>query len=172
MKKTMILVASLVLTLVLAMTAYTAVAETPVFSVSEIVLTYTDLEHSPFENCGLKIDIKRGGEGYVMFTKVTLEGAATVDYYKFDFDNGIMEKYYYVSAMGTAYYYTWDLAEGALAKIEDGNRNDSSESLKKMGRWETAAETVAGEVEALQTYFAEQYGVSIEEAYKDAAFGV
>lgn len=172
MKKTMIFVASLLLILALTVPCYAAETEKPVFTVSEIVLTYTDLANSPFENCGLKIDIKRADEGYVMFTKVTLDGHPTVDYYKFDFENGIMEKYYYVSAMGTAYYYTWDLAEGALVKIEDGDRNDSSEALKKMGRWDTAAETVSGEVEALQAYFAEQYGVSIEEAYHDAAFGV
>ncbi|WP_313164484.1 hypothetical protein [Sedimentibacter sp.] len=127
-------------------------------------LVYTDTENGPFEESGLKISIKKGEGGYAEFIKTDLNGNETVDYYKFDYVDNIAEKYYYVSAMGTAYYYYYDLEKDELAKVEDGDHNDTTESLKSAGRWDGAAEKTKEEVKILEDYFKEQYDTTIKEA--------
>lgn len=125
---------------------------------------YTDLQKSPFENSGLKITIKKGEDGYAKFVKTDLTGKETVDYYNFDYAKNVMEKYYYVSAMGTAYYYYYDLAGNALVKVEDGDHKDSTQSLKDNKRWDGANEKTQDEVKSLEDYFKSQYGMTIKEA--------
>lgn len=125
---------------------------------------YTDLQKSPFEKSGLKITIKKGEDGYAKFVKTDLTGKETVDYYNFDYAKNMMEKYYYVSAMGTAYYYYYDLAGDALVKVEDGDHKDSTQSLKDNKRWDGANEKTKDEVKSLEDYFKSQYGMTIKEA--------
>lgn len=133
-------------------------------------MVYTDTENCPFEDCGLKIVIdssKKDGK----FTKTTKEGEESSDYYDFNYETNTVEKYYYVSAMGTAYYYTYDLEKGELVKVEGQNHEDKTESTKSSGRWDKSAEKVKTEVEQIEKYFEEQYGVSLKEACTDSNFG-
>ena len=63
--------------------------------------------------------------------------------------------------MGTGFYYTYDLAAGEIVKIEDSDRNDSTQSTKDNGRYDGANEKMKGDVAAIESYFTEQYGVSV-----------
>ncbi|MBE6082300.1 MULTISPECIES: hypothetical protein [Tissierellales] len=134
------------------------------FEEKDGLLVYLDLKNSPFEESGLNISIKKGEDGYADFVKTDLKGNETKDYYKFDYSTNTVEKYYYVSAMGTAYYYYYDLEKDELSKVEDGDHNDVTEKMKSSGRWDSAAEKAAEEIKSLQDYFKEKYGSTIEEA--------
>lgn len=127
------------------------------------LLTYTDTKNSPFEESGLKISIKKGNEGYAKFIKTDLNGGETVEYYNFDYGKNIAEKYYYVSAMGTGFYYYYDLEKGELVKVEDKEHNDTTQKTKDSKRWDKAAESMDEEVKALEKYFKEQFSMTIKE---------
>ncbi len=131
------------------------------------LLTCTDIQNSPFENSGLKITIKKGQNGYAQFVKTDKKGNETKDYYKFDFATNTAVKYSYVSAMGTAYYYYYNLQKGELTKIENGDHADVTQSTKNAKRWDNAAATVDEEIKALQSYFVAQFGMTIEKAVKN-----
>ncbi len=125
---------------------------------------YTDLKNSPFENSGLKITIKKGENGYIKFVKVDLEGRETVDYYTFDYSKNILEKYYYVSAMGSAYYYYYDLNKSEVYKVEDQEHKDITQTMKDSDRLGKAQEKIAGEIASLEDYYKKQYNMTIKEA--------
>ena len=126
------------------------------FEEQDGLLVYVDTENSPFEDSGLKISINED-KNYVEFVK-------TVDYFKFDYSTNTMEKYYYVSAMGTAFYYYFDLEASELVKVEDGDHEDNTEGMKEAGRFDGAAEKTKDEVTELENYFKEQYHMTIKEA--------
>lgn len=129
--------------------------------------TATDTQKSPFEDSGLKIIIKKGSGGYAQFVKTDKKGNETKEYYKFDFAINIAIKYTYVSAMGSAYYYYYDLLKNELVKVEDGDHKDVTQRLKEAKRWDGAAKTMSEDVKALQSYFQAQFGKTIEQAVKD-----
>lgn len=126
------------------------------------IFTYTDLENSPFEASGLKIDYIKGEDQYMKFVKTDLKGNETVEYYNFDLINKQVEKFYYVSAMGTGFYYTFDLESRELIKIEDKEHVDRTQKTKDSGRWDSAVDSVTSEIEALEQYFEAEYGEKIE----------
>lgn len=140
-------------------------AGTDVFTDENGVLTYLDTANAPFEGAGLKITVDKAAKA-VNFVKTDLEGVETVEYYTFDFNSNTVEEYYYVSMMGTGFYYTFDLAANEIVKVEDSDRNDSTQSTKDNGRYDSANDRMRGDVEALQNYFTENYGVSIEDMVK------
>ena len=140
-------------------------ASTDVFTDENGVLTYLDTANAPFEGAGLKITVDKAAKT-VNFVKTDLEGIETVEYYTFDFNSNTVEEYYYVSMMGTGFYYTFDLAANEIVKVEDSDRNDSTQSTKDNGRYDSANDRMRGDVEALQNYFTENYGVSIEDMVK------
>lgn len=140
-------------------------AGTDVFTDENGVLTYLDTANAPFEGAGLKITVDKAAKT-VNFVKTDLEGVETVEYYTFDFNSNTVEEYYYVSMMGTGFYYTFDLAANEIVKVEDSDRNDSTQSTKDNGRYDSANDRMKGDVEALQNYFTENYGVSIEDMVK------
>ena len=133
---------------------------TAAFTDENGVLTYLDTEHSPFDGAGLKITADKAAKT-VKFVKTDLSGNETVEYYTFDYNSNTVEEYYYVSMMGTGFYYTYDLAAGEIVKIEDSDRNDSTQSTKDNGRYDSANEKMKGDVAAIESYFTEQYGVSV-----------
>lgn len=135
---------------------------TSVFADENGVLTYLDTEHSPFDGAGLKITVDKNAKT-VNFVKTDLEGNETVEYYTFDYNSNTVEQYYYVSMMGTGFYYTYDLNAGEITKIEDSDRNDSTQSTKDNGRYDSANERLKGNIAALESYFTERYGVTIAE---------
>lgn len=133
-----------------------------VFTEENGVLTYLDTEHSPFEGAGLKITADKSAKT-VNFVKTDLEGNETVEYYTFDYNSNTVEQYYYVSMMGTGFYYTYDLNAGEIVKVEDAEHNDSTQSTKDNGRYDSANDRLKGDVASLETYFTEQYGISISD---------
>ena len=140
-------------------------AGTDVFTDENGVLTYLDTANAPFEGAGLKITVDKAAKT-VNFVKTDLDGNETVEYYNFDLNSNTVEEYYYVSMMGTGFYYTFDLAANEIVKVEDSDRNDSTQSTKDSGRYDGANDRMKGDVEALQNYFTENYGVSIEDMVK------
>lgn len=128
------------------------------------ILVYTDTKNSPFDESGLEIQIKKGEKGSAKFIVTDKEGKATVDYYIFDYDKNHVEKHYYVSAMGTEFYYYYDLDKKALVKIEDGEHKDSTEKTKSSKRWDKAVASIDEEVKALEKYYEDQYKMTIKEA--------
>ena len=145
--------------------AEAAESKTPEFTEEDGVLTYLDTKNSPFEGAGLKITADPSAKT-VKFVKTDLEGNETVEYYTFDFNTNTVEEYYFVSMMGTGFYYTFDLEKGEISKIEDSDRNDSTQSTKDSGRYDSANERTKGDVEALQKYFSEQFGKEIADMVK------
>lgn len=135
------------------------------------MLTLIDLENSPDPDRGYKIEILHGSDGYVKFTVVGLDGTVMTDYFMFMPSQGRMEWRRFVSAMGFTYFYTFDTSARELLKIENDSREDVSETLKEMGRFDTAAETTSAEAVKMENYFRTQFGVSISEAFNDASFG-
>lgn len=140
-------------------------ASTDVFTDENGVLTYLDTANAPFDGAGLKITVDKAAKT-VNFVKTDLEGVETVEYYTFDFNSNTVEEYYYVSMMGTGFYYTFDLAANEIVKVEDSDRNDTTQSTKDNGRYDSANDRMRGDVEALQNYFTENYGVPIEDMVK------
>ncbi len=140
-------------------------AGTDVFIDENGVLTYLDTANAPFEGAGLKITVDKAAKT-VNFVKTDLDGNETVEYYNFDLNNNTVEEYYYVSMMGTGFYYTFDLGANEIVKVEDSEHNDSTQSTKDSGRYDGANDRMKGDVEALQNYFTENYGVSIEDMVK------
>lgn len=140
-------------------------AGTDVFTDENGVLTYLDTANAPFEGAGLKITVDKAAKT-VNFVKTDLDGNETVEYYNFDLNSNTVEEYYYVSMMGTGFYYTFDLAANEIVKVEDSEHNDSTQSTKDNGRYDSANDRMKGDVEALQNYFTENYGVSIEDMVK------
>ena len=140
-------------------------AGTDVFTDENGVLTYLDTANAPFEGAGLKITVDKAAKT-VNFVKTDLDGNETVEYYNFDLNNNTVEEYYYVSMMGTGFYYTFDLGANEIVKVEDSDRNDSTQSTKDNGRYDSANDRMKGDVEALRNYFNENYGVSIEDMVK------
>ena len=140
--------------------AEAAESKTPEFTEEDGVLTYLDTENSPFEGAGLKITADPSAKT-VKFVKTDLDGNETVEYYTFDFNTNTVEEYYFVSMMGTGFYYTFDLEKGEVSKIEDSDRNDSTQSSKDSGRYDSANERTKSDVEALRKYFSEQFGKEI-----------
>lgn len=140
-------------------------AGTDVFTDENGVLTYLDTANAPFEGAGLKITVDKAAKT-VNFVKTDLDGNETVEYYNFDLNSNTVEKYYYVSMMGTGFYYTFDLGANEIVKVEDSERNDSTQSTKDNGRYDSANDRMKGDVEALRNYFTENYGVSIEDMVK------
>ena len=134
------------------------------FEEKDGLLVCTDTKNGPFEDSGLKISIKKGEDGYAEFIKTDLEGNETVDYYIFDYATNTVEKYYYVSAMGTAFYYYYDLEKEELVKVENGDHEDTTDKTKSSGRWDGAAENMEDEVNKLENYFKEQYNMTIKKA--------
>ena len=134
------------------------------FKEEDGLYTCLDTEKSPFDESGLDISIKKGENGYAKFVITDKEGKATVDYFDFNYEKNQVERYRYVSAMGSAYYYYFDLEKGELEKIENGDHEDTTEKTKSGGRWDKAANTVKDDVQALEDYFKQEYGKTIKEA--------
>lgn len=124
---------------------------------------YVDTEKSPFEDCGIHTVVDKSAQT-ITFFKTDKEGVDTVEYILFSPEKNEVEKYYYVSMMGTGFYYYLDLEAGELVRIEDKDHQDTTESAKENGRFDGAAEDMKAEVEALEKYFFEYFGLTIAEA--------
>lgn len=132
------------------------------FTEEDGVLTYLDTEHSPFEGSGLKITADKTAKT-MKFVKTDLEGKETLEYYLFDYNSNTVEQYYYVSMMGTGFYYIYDLTAGEIVKIEDSEHKDATQKTKDSGRYDGTNERMKSDVAAIEGYFSEQFGMTISE---------
>lgn len=128
-------------------------------------LDLIDTESSPYEGGGVHVIMDQEKQS-VKFIKTDAEGNDTVEYVDFHIKDKVAERYQFVAMMGKGFYYTYDLEEDALKCVENGKREDTTESSKKAGRFDTAAAATKEEVDKLKTYFAEHYGKEIMEAFK------
>lgn len=128
------------------------------------VLVYTDTKNSPFQDSGLEIQLKKGDKGSAKFIITDKEGKATVDYYIFDYDKNQVVQHKFVSAMGTEFYYYYDLDKKELTKIEDGEHKDTTEKTKASNRWDKAVLTMDENVKLLEKYYSQNYKMTIKEA--------
>ncbi|MDO5061795.1 MAG: hypothetical protein Q4D77_01345 [Peptostreptococcaceae bacterium] len=122
-------------------------------------------ETSPFGEAGLKIE-KDDAAKKIRFVLTDAEGNDTTEYYLFDLAAGTMERYRYVSQMGQGFYYTYDLKEKTIVKIENDDHEDTTEKTKEAGRMDAAVEDTNMNLEILQTYFMETFGKEIEKAFE------
>lgn len=132
------------------------------FTEEDGILTYLDTEHSPFEGSGLKITADKTAKT-MKFVKTDLEGKETLEYYLFDYNSNTVEQYYYVSMMGTGFYYIYDLTAGEIVKIEDSEHKDATQKTKDSGRYDGTNERMKSDVAAIEGYFSEQFGITISE---------
>lgn len=130
------------------------------------VLTYLDTESSPFDGLGLKILITPGSEGQAKFVLTDLDGNEGADYFIFNYKDNTFEKYKFVSAMNSGFYYYYDLDKSELTKVEDKDHNDSTQGMKESNRWDGAVESTEEDIKTLEDYFKSEYGQSIKEYVK------
>ena len=128
-------------------------------------LDLIDTESSPYEGGGVHVIMDQEKQS-VKFIKTDAEGNDTVEYVDFHIKDKVAERYQFVAMMGKGFYYTYDLEADALKCVENSKREDTTESSKKAGRFDTAAAATKEEVDKLKTYFAEHYGKEIMEAFK------
>ena len=133
------------------------------FAEEDGLLVCLELENSPFEQSGLKITVDTSAQT-VGFVKTDLDGNETVEYWTFNNTDNTVEKYYYVSMMGTGFYYYYDLMADELVRIEGDEHEDKTQSTKDGGRYDNANATTKDEVSKLTAYFEEQFGMMIAEA--------
>ena len=127
------------------------------------ILEAVDVATSPLEDCGVHVQVDKA-QGTVTFIKTDDAGQDTTEYYKFSPAKNEVEQYYYVSMMGTGFYYYFDLEANEMVRMEDMDHKDSTESAKENGRFDPAAEGLKADVTALQTYFESTFGMTITDA--------
>ena len=120
-------------------------------------------DNVPIDGAGFKIEVKKASDGYAKFVITGKDGKETVDYYKFDFATGEVEKYHYVAMMGVGFYYYYDMEKSELVRLEDDGHKDTTQSSKDSGRWDGAAEDTANEIKSIEDYFTKTFSMSIEE---------
>lgn len=125
---------------------------------------FVELDHSPVEGGGLRIQIDRD-EQKIHMIKTDANGEDTKEYVTFYPNKKQAEKYKYVSMMGTGFYYYYDLENEELTKIEDDAHEDKTESTKEAGRFDSAVEDMKEEIEKLTKYFEDKFG-KMEEIIK------
>lgn len=82
----------------------------------------------------------------------------------FDYANGTFVRHVFVSATGSAYVYTCDLATGELQMVQNAAGEDVSEAVRGQGRWESAGSGSATQRADIEKYFEARYGMTVEQA--------
>ena len=115
------------------------------------VLTCLDTTSSPFEDCAVRVSVDKTA-GTVTFTKATKDGQDTKEYYRFTPSEHMLEQFYYVSMMGTGFYYYYDTDLGEMVRIEDKDHNDSTASAKENGRFDGPAAQIKKDAATLEEF--------------------
>ena len=165
MKKTIAMVLALIMVLALGACGNEKNTDNGKLSLEEKdgVLEALDLATSPFDKGGLRTQVD-ASKGTVTFTKTDDQGGNTMEYYQFTPAENEVEQFYYVSMMGTGFYYYYDLAAGEMVRMEDMNHEDSTQSAKENNRFDSAAESLKKDVEVLENYFVTSFGKTIADA--------
>lgn len=155
----------LVLAMVLTMGACGAKKDDAKLELTEKdgILEALDLQTSPFKQGGLRTQVD-AANGTVTFTKTDDKGSDTKEYYKFTPAENQVEEFYYVSMMGTGFYYFFDLEAGEMVRMENMDHEDSTQSAKDNNRFDSAAAAMKEDVAALQTYFEANFGKTVADA--------
>lgn len=131
------------------------------FEEKDGALEYLELENSPIQGGGLRIRIYRD-EAKIHMIKTDASGSDTVEYVTFHVGKNEVEKYKYVSMMGSGFYYYYNLESKELYKIENDAHEDRTESTKESGRFEGAVADVEDEIALLTAYFEGKFGPMAE----------
>lgn len=162
MKKMLIVIITVLALFAFAACAKEGASEAGLTDNGDGTLTAIDLENSPI-NGGLLVTVDKN-EGFVNMQITDKEGNETVEYFKFFPADSTCERHRYVSMMGTGFYYTYDYAAGVLAKIQNMDMEDTTESSKEAGRFDGAESETRELVDQLIPYFEENYGMTLAEA--------
>jgi hypothetical protein len=122
-------------------------------------LTYLETENSPLDG-GLLITVDKNA-GTVNMQITDKSGNETTEYYKFSPADTTCERYRYVAMMGTGFYYTYDYDAGEITKILDNDKEDTTESTKEAGRFESAQSETKEQVDSLISYFETTFGTTL-----------
>lgn len=163
MKKYLLPIVGLLLALALTACGTAQNTSTPKLEANGSVQECVDTACSPIADCGIHTVVDKAA-GTVTFTKTDKNGKDTVEYLKFTPAKNEVEKYYYVSMMGTGFYYYYDLSQDTMVRVEDKDHKDVTESSKSNNRFDKAAEEMKTEVTALQDYFKTYFGESVADA--------
>lgn len=126
------------------------------FEQKEGYMEFLEIEKSPISGGGLRIQFFPE-EKKLHMIKTDSTGNDTVEYLTFFLDKMEVEKYRYVSMMGTGFYYYYSVEKEELYKIEDNSHADKTESTKEAGRFENAYNEVKEEVTKILEYFSERF---------------
>lgn len=126
------------------------------FEQKEGYMEFLELEKSPISGGGLRIQFFPE-EMKLHMIKTDSAGNDTVEYLTFRLDKKEVEKYRYVSMMGTGFYYYYNIEKEELYKIENDSHTDKTESTKEAGRFENAYNEVKEEVKKIGEYFGERF---------------
>lgn len=127
------------------------------------VLTCLDTESSPFADCALRTTVDPAA-GTITFVKATKDGKDTKEYYRFTPAEHMLEQYYYVSMMGTGFYYYFDTDLREMVRLEDKDHKDTTQSAKDNGRFEKPAKQIKEDAASLEEYFSKSFGMTLKEA--------
>lgn len=127
-------------------------------------MTYMDTA-SPFGEGGLKLQ-KDPNAKTIKFILTDAKGNETPEYYLFDLSNSTVERYRFVSQMGVGFYYTYDLTQDTIVKVQNDEKEDTTEKTKSSGRLEGAVEETKEKIELLKNYFSRKFGHEIEKEFE------
>ena len=125
-------------------------------------LTYLETENSPLDG-GLLITVDKSA-GTVNMQVTDKSGNETTEYYKFSPSESICERYRYVAMMGTGFYYTFDYDAGEMTKILNNDKEDTTQSTKEAGRFDSAQSETKEQVDSLISYFETAFGMTLSES--------
>ena len=126
--------------------------------------TYLEVENSPLDG-GLLITVDKNA-GTVNMQITDKSGNETTEYYKFIPAESACERYRYVAMMGTGFYYTYDYDAGEITKILNNDKEDTTQSTKDSGRFESAQSETKEQVDSLISYFETTFGTTLSESLK------
>lgn len=123
-----------------------------------------DLTAEVIEGSGFEITIDPAAQTALFQTVDPSTGDPFKNSDLFDYANGTFVRTVFVSAMGTTYLYTADLASGELQMIQNAAGEDVSESVRGQGRWDSVASATATQQTDIESYFQTRYGTTIQDA--------
>lgn len=116
------------------------------------------------EGTGFDITIDPAAQTALFQTIDPSTGDAFQNSALFDYANGTFVRHVFVSATGSAYVYTCDLATGELQMVQNAAGEDVSEAVRGQGRWESAGSGSATQRADIEKYFEARYGMTVEQA--------
>ena len=127
-------------------------------------LVDSDKEATAVEGAGFAITIDPTAQTATFQFIDPSSGEEFQNFSRFDYQTNSFLRHHVVPAMGQTYDYTLDLGARTLVSVTDASGADVSETLKGMGRWDSAQADTAAQAEAIEVYFFDRYGMSIEDA--------